>query len=149
MLKTLSVIPVLQIAGAYVAADNMGGLLTFPISSGTQGISAVDIRRLIVIDADIEDAELYLHLYNATPSAVVTTDANTHAPATADMLLKLCSIHVAAADYIDSTGDSIAIIEVDIPVNFDGSNLFGAVECVGTPTYTAVDDLLLKLVVEQ
>jgi hypothetical protein len=143
------VLPLLDL-GLYAAGDNMGGVCVFPVSSGAPAgsQSALTIRRIVIIDADVEDAELYLHLYNATPSAAAITDQAAHAPAAADLLLKLCTIHVAAADYLDSTGDSIVTNELDIPIIFDGLNLYGVLECVAGPTYTAATDLKLHLIVE-
>ena len=150
MLKTISAVPTLQVVGAYVAGDNMGGLLTYSIGTSSVASKAASctIRRIVIIDADIEDAEVLLHVFSDTPTATVTTDADACAPAAADLLLKLATIHVAAADYMDSTGDSIVTNELDIPINFDGEDLYCSLECVGTPTYTAADDLIVTLVVE-
>lgn len=145
-LKT-SVVPVLD-TNAYQAADNIGGLLTFPVSSGSQGSKGATIKRLSIIDADVEDAELFLHLFTAEPSAGVITDDAAYVPIAADLVLKIVSFHIEAADYNDSASDSIATYELDTAIVFDGLNIYGVLECVVTPAYTAVDDLTVNLILE-
>ena len=148
MFVKTSAVPVLDFGNAYHAADNVGALLTFAVATGVTGPRGATIRRLSVIDADIEDAELWLHLFTASPAAGCRTDDAAYLPIAADLVLKICSFHIPAADYDTGASDSIATYELDTAIVFDGLNIYGVLECVGTPTYTAVDDLTVNLIVE-
>jgi len=149
MYRKVSAVPVIQVVGAYVADDNVGALLTFPVSSGSALIdSPATIKRLTVIDADVEDEEFYLHLFTASPSAGVITDEDECIQVAADLAIKIVTFHIEAADYVDSAGDSIASFELDTAIVYDGKNIYGALQCIGTPTYTAADDLTINLIVE-
>ena len=146
-IKTQAV-PALQIGGAYVADDCVGALLTFPIN--TTGFSGrAVIKRLMIVDADVEDAELFLHLFTASPAAAARTDEDECVQVAADLAIRIISYHIEAADYVDFAGDSFASYELDTAILFDGSNIYGVLQCVATPTYTAVDDLTVRMVVEQ
>jgi len=144
-LQEISVVPVLQIAGAYTAADNVGGLLTFDVAGSGRPIV---LKRLIIIDADKENAEFNIHFFNASPAAAARTDADAYAPVAADLAKKLTTINVAGTVYVDSASDSIAIKE-DLDYEFVlKTELYAVLACVATPTYTAVDDLTVKIVVD-
>lgn len=147
MKKKVSAIPVLD-TNAYQAADNIGALLTFPVSSGSPGQRGATIKRLTIIDADSEDAELFLHLFTEAPSANVTTDDAGYLPNAADLALQICTYHIEAADYDTSASDSIVSYELDTAIVYDGLNLYGVLECIATPTYTAADDLIVNLIME-
>jgi hypothetical protein len=148
MLIKSSAVPLLTLA-AYVADDCCGALLTFPISTGTGGGNrGATIKRLTITDADVEDAVLSLHLFTASPNANVRTDAAECVQIAADLLLKIVTFPIAAADYQDFAGDSIASYELDTSIVFDGLNIYGVLQCTGTPTWTAVDDLTVHLIVE-
>ena len=147
MLKKVSVVPVLTLA-AYVADDCVGALLTFPIGTGDTGNRGAVIKRLTILDADVEDAVLSLHLFDASPLAAARTDAAECVQVAADLAMKIVTFPIAAADYQDFAGDSIASYELDTSIVFDGLNIYGVLQCTGTPTYTAVDDLTVNLIVE-
>lgn len=145
MYKEISVVPALTLA-AYVATDCVGALLTFAVAGNTNSIA---LKRLTVIDADVEDAAFNLHLFSASPAAAARTDADPYAPVAADLAIKLTTLEIAVADYVDSASDSIAIYELDHAlVLTDNTNFYGVLECIATPTYTAADDLTVKFVVE-
>ena len=147
MYKKISVVPVLQVAGAYVAKDCVGALLTFPVSTSALKNWAT-IKRLTILDADVEDAVLSLHLFTASPAAAARTDADECVQVAADLAKKIVTFPIAAADYQDFAGDSIASFELDTAIVFDGLNIYGVLECTATPTYTAATDLTINLVVE-
>jgi len=142
-----SAVPALQIAGAYVAKDCVGGLLTFAVNSTGYSGSAV-IRRVWITDADTEDADLSLHLFDASPAAAARTDADECVQVAADLAKKIVTYTIANADYQTYAGDSIVSYEKDTAIVFDGANIYGVLECTATPTYTAVDDLTVHLIVE-
>ncbi|KKM68523.1 hypothetical protein LCGC14_1459990 [marine sediment metagenome] len=144
MFKVITSIPVLTLP-AYVALDNVGALLTFPIDANTKSIV---LKRLTVIDAAVQDEAYLLHLFTASPSAGARTDADPYVPVAADLALKVASFSILAADYLDSASDSIAIYELDTAIVLTSDDLFGVLECIATPDYVAVDDLTIKLLVE-
>ena len=147
-MRVLSAVPVLQIIGAYTADDCMGGLLTFPLTGSSLPNKGARIRRLTLIDADVEKAALRLYLFNADPSATCDTDAAGFLPAAADLVKLIGVIEVAAAEYVDSTSDSVVVQEHNFPFVVAGTALYGVLVCDGTPTYTAATDLTLKLLIE-
>ncbi len=149
-MRKISATPALQIIGAYTANDCVGALLTFTYESGSvPNHKTVKLRRLIIADADKEKAEFYLWLFDASPTAAARTDADAFAPAAADIQKIVGVVHIAAADYVDSASDSWAVEELDYPViSAAGASIFGVLVCVGTPTYTAANDLVVSLYVE-
>jgi hypothetical protein len=147
-MRVLSATPLLQIIGAYTANDCVGALLTFTLSGSSLPNKGARIRRLTLIDADKEAAEFWLYLFNASPAAAARTDADAFAPVAADYAKLIGSIHIAAAEYVAGPSDSVVLQEKDFPVVVADAALYGVLVCVGTPTYTAADDLLLKLLIE-
>ena len=145
MYKEITVIPTLTL-DAYVANDCVGGLLTFDVDANTNNIN---IKRVTVIDAAVQDEEYNLHLYTASGTAGLWTDAEQYLPVASDLATKVTTINIAVADYKDSTCDSIAEKELDLAVVLtDNATLYGMLECVATPDYVAVDDLTVKMTVE-
>jgi hypothetical protein len=146
-MREISATPVLQIAGAYTANDVVGALLTFTFSSAAE--RNVEVNRLILIDHDKENAEFWLWLFDASPTAPARTDAAAFEPVAADLLKVVGKIHIETTDYTDSASDSVAIKELDFPAqSAAGLAVYGVLVCVGTPTYTAADDLVLSIFVE-
>lgn len=145
MFKRSSDVPVLQVAGAYTALDCVGAELLFPLDS-LQGI----IRRLTIVDNDSESAQLILYLFDSQPSAAARTDADAFAPTDADLLKLITAIPIAVADYVDVTAVSCATLELSRAFKTVGGGLtlYGVLVCVGTPTYTAANDLTVKLLIE-
>jgi hypothetical protein len=148
MLVKTSATPLLQVIGAYAAKDCAGALLTFPVSSGTQGPTSATIKRLTITDADAENEILSLHLFTGSPAAAARTDDAECVQVAADLLLKIVTLPIVAADYQVFAGDSIATTELDTDIIFDGENLYGVIELAGTPTWTAADDLIVYLLLE-
>ena len=143
MYKEAKAIPALTLA-AYTALDCVGALLTFVVhSAAIPPRKDCRLRRLIVIDAAVQDEEYYLHLFNADVLAAAKTDADPYAPIAADLAKKMTTLHIEVADYLDSAGDSIAIYELDHALVLVDGNIYGVLECIATPDYIAVDDLTL------
>jgi len=149
MFNVISVTPVLSLA-AYTANDVAGALLTF---AGAASVYANEgrIRRITVIDADKEKAAGKIYFFNADPSAAAKTDAAEFLPAAADLAKLIAVKAIAAADFVDSSSDSVAVYETDIPfvLAAGGTSLFAVFVCDATPTYTAADDLIIKLVISR
>jgi hypothetical protein len=142
-------------AGAYSAADAVGGLLTFAdVGVGYQG--DVKITKVIVIDDAAQAAALDLWLYSEefTPSA----DNAAFSPSDADNQHCVAVVHIAAADYGSGDDNSVAHVECDLPVTLSGISagsgglygldLYGQLTCLATPTFAATDDLTIVLVVQ-
>ena len=148
-MKTVSAVPVLQIAGAYTALDNVGALLTFANAADGSNGYAARLRRVKVVDKASISAQFTLHLLSASPTVAARTDADAYTPADADLALILDSVAIAVADYNDLAAGSEATIEVDKPLQLTSSgSLFGLLVCIGTPTFVAADDLTVTLVLE-
>lgn len=144
MYKVLTSIPVLTLA-AYVALDNVGGLLTFSVDANTRDII---LKRLIVIDAEVQDEPYRLHLFTASPAAGAITDADKYIPIAADFAKNLLTLDIIAADYLTQAGDSIAVFELDLPIHLTSDDFFGVLECTDTPDYADASDLTVKFLVE-
>jgi len=133
---------------AYAAKDCVGGLLTFVISSGSQGATGAIIKRMTITDAAIQDEPMDLHLFTASPAAAARTDQAECVQVAADLLLKIVTLHIAAADFKTFAGDSIASYELDTAIVFDGLNIYGVLEAEDTPDYVDAADLVIHLIVE-
>lgn len=129
-------------AGAYSAADVVGGLLTFSVNSPS-GCGV--INKLVIADDDDEKAVLTLYLFNASPTAILDNAAG--ALAIADLKKLVCTISIAAADYKTINSNAYAVKEdINNVYKADGKgNLYGYLICTATPTYTAITDLTVTL----
>ena len=134
--------------GIYSAADAVGGLLTF-IQAASIYKGNAKITKVVIIDDGNQDANLILHIFDRT----FTPDADNAAwdPSDADMQNCIGHIEIPAANYMAGANNSQATVEVDFPFDLidGGSSLFAQLECVGTPTYTATDDITVKITVER
>ena len=146
---TISVTPAISAAGIYAAGDALGGLLTFANAADSDYGSGV-IQALVVIDNDQEMDGLELHLFNQafTPTA----NNAPFDPTDADLENWIGFLEVAAGDYADLNDNSAAILRnQNLPFNLvsGGTSLFGQLVTRATPTYTAVDDIIVKLIIQQ
>ena len=146
MYLEIKVVPTLTL-NAYEAKDCVGALLTFPVSSANH-IKSATIKRLTITDAAAQTEKLWLHLFNASPAAAAKTDADECVQVAADLAKKIVTLYAADTDYDVFAGDSIATVEYDTAIVFDGLNLYGVLEAEETPDYVAVDDLTVILVLE-
>ena len=147
MLVKTSAVPALTL-DAYVAKDCVGGLLTFPVSSASAGNTGAVIKRITITDAAAQTEKFWLHLFTASPAAAARTDADECVQVAADLVKKIVTLYVAATDYDSFAGDSIATVEYDTSIVFDGKNLYGVLEAEETPDYAAADDLTVHLILE-
>ena len=136
-------------AGIYVAGDAVGGLLTFAQAASVYKGDG-RIVKLVIIDDGMQDAILNLMLFDRTFTP--TADQDAWAPSDADLQHCLGAIHVVAADYEDGADNSVATVECefDFTLVSAGTSLFGQlVSPTDTPTYTATDDLTVKITVNR
>ncbi len=153
--KDISQTPTIT-AGAYSAADAVGGLLTFA-DVGAGYSPCAKITKVTVIDDAAQAAVLDLFLYSQeiTPTA----DNGAFSPSDADNQFCVGVIHIAAADYGSGDDNNVATVECDLPITLSGASpasaglvgtdLWGQLTCIGTPTYAATDDITIILTTKQ
>jgi hypothetical protein len=140
-------------AGAYSAADAVGGLLEFE-NVCTSYSNSGELVKAIVTDKAKQNALLHLALFSRafTPTA----DNAPFAVSDADLANLISVIHFEVADYASFDANSAALIGFDaLAVSMPyvlvpgGTSLFGQLYTGGTPTYVATNDLTIKLIVRR
>ena len=133
-------------AGAYIAGDNVGGLLTFADAVRLAGGGGV-IKDVLIIDDAGQDAELELWLFDQifTPGA----DNAAWAPTEAELHNLITVISTVDINYI--AGGTPSVIPIEVARRYDciGTDLFGRLVTRGTPTYVATDDLTVRIMLLQ
>jgi len=126
---------------AYTAMDNVGGLITIPTGgSGTH--KDVIVRGIVITDEEAQAEKYQVYFFNADPSATCDTDDDTFAPVAADVDKMLWVEYIADTDYQTVTGvQSMACVQPDARLRYDGSNLDACLVAVETPDYAAATDL--------
>lgn len=129
-------------AGAYSANDAVGGKLTFANAAQASGGGGILTNVLIVDDAG-QDAELELWLFDQDFTAM--TDNAAWAPSEAD-LENLVAI-VSTNDGTWRAAGTPSAIDIDAIRRYDcnATSLYGQLVTRGTPTYTATDDVTVKI----
>lgn len=139
--------PAISAAGIYADGDAVGGLLTFANASLGAGKTGT-VLSVIVLDLDKELAPMDLVLWNVTFTA--TADNAAFDPSDADLANCIGHILIASGDYASFNDNSIATVRnVNLDYTLTGTSLFGQLVARGTPTYTAVGDLTVKLVCQR
>ena len=134
-------------AGIYSANDAVGGLITFT-NAVSPDLRTGTIQAFILIDDGLQSDATELHLFDRafTPTA----DNAAFAPSDADLLNHLGYVELATGDYTDFATNSVGFVKNQkLPFVLNGTSLFGQLVTRGTPTYTATDDLTVKLVIIQ
>lgn len=135
---------------AYGAGDRLGSIITFTdaLADQKQGI----VRSLTVI---IESATLggaNLHLFRALPTVASADNAAldiTDAEMTAKYLGSINIGTTAETILVSLAASTAATVKgIDLAVDSKDGNLYGVLEVLGTPTFTAADDLTVVLGVE-
>ena len=137
-------------AGAYGANDAVGGLMEFTNAVAESGKGGVIVGAYVVDDAG-QSVKLVLLMFNQTFTA--TADNAAIAISEADMENSIGNLAFEAADYV-TTNVAQPITEgrdVDGARSFVlvGTSLFAQLYTPGVPTYVAVDDLTVYLIIEQ
>ena len=125
-------------AGAYIANDAVGGLLTFANAARVSGGGGV-IKNVIILDDAGQDVAMELWLFSGTFTAMA--DNAPWAPSEADLRL-LLGIAASGTWYAAGT-PSAARIEVSQRYDCAGTSLFGQLITRGTPTFAAADDVTI------
>ena len=144
--KSFTATPVISAAGIYASGDALGGLLTFEdVCSAFE--PGAEIVGAYLIDQDKESVLTKLLLFDR--SVTPTADNSPLDVSDADLLNLIAVIEFPAASYVALNDNSVCHVEPDIPIKLvdAGTDLFGLLATYGTPTYTAVNDLIVKLIV--
>lgn len=152
--KVFTATPVISAAGIYASGDAVGGLIEFENVCSAFEASA-KIVGAILIDNDKESVHLHLLLFNQTFTA--TADNSPMDVTDSDLANVIGVIHFQAADYVALNDNSVCFsvghgdpqLNVPIVLKDGGTSLFGQLVAEATPTYTAVNDLTVKLVIER
>ena len=139
---TVAVIPTISAAGLYAAGDAVGGLLTFANAARATGGGGV-LKNVIIIDDDGEDAVLELWLFKVTFTAIA--DNLAWAPSEADLENCIGVISTNDGTWYAAGTPSVCHIEPAMRYDLTGTSLFGQLVTRSAPTYTAADDLTVKV----
>jgi len=138
--------------GAYAAGDALGGLLTFANAASVAGGGGL-ITKVVIIDEDQELTPIDLVLFDQTFTA--TADNAPFDPSDADLANCIGYIDVAATDYADFVDNSVAAKSSGLRMPFPfkltagGTSLFGQMVVRDAATYTATDDITIKIDIER
>lgn len=157
--RLIALTPIIT-AGAYLANDQVGGLLILSdILGGDRGHAL--LQSLAVIDKASQNAPLSVFFFDDYPT-LVSADNDAFQVSDSEMALKcLGAVTVAATDYQASSANSVATLR-NIGLLLKGNNgsaggliagttrkdLFAVVKTTGTPTYASVGDLTFKFGLE-
>lgn len=132
-------------AGAYVANDAVGGLLTFANAARSSGGSII-IEGITIVDEASQAAALELVLFDQTFTN--TADNAAFDPTDAD-LANVIGV-IAVSTYYTFTDNSVATrFGLGLACKLSGTSLFGQLLTRGAPTYVATDDITVILHVTQ
>lgn len=137
--------------GIYASGDAIGGKLTFANAAASAGAGG-RIVKVVIVDNDGEEAAIDLVLFDQDFTA--TADQAAFDPSDADLANCLGYIDILAADYASFVSNSVAARTDNsrLPFPFKlstGTSLYGQMVVRGTPTYTADDDLTIKIEIER
>jgi len=137
--KTVTVTPALTIStSAYADGDVVGGRLNLNDLCGGAGGT---VRSILLVDDDAESAAVYVYFFDGQPSDIADNAA--FAPTVAD-LSKLVG-RVALSSYTTLNSNTYAL-SADVNLSHGTGALWAYLVTNGsTPTYTATDDLTLKI----
>jgi hypothetical protein len=133
---------VLVTAGAYDAADNVGGVIVLPNALRFERPTGV-WHSLVVTDAADQKAVLEVFLLRRRPSGGTYTNNAGLAFSTTDLGHILARKQVAAADYLTVGSHAVASLSGlgAVVRSEDAGTLYVLIMTAGTPTYAAVTNL--------
>lgn len=133
-LTSISVTPTLDTGGAYTSGDCLHTtVLTFPNAVSQTGGTGT-IKKLVVIDSDVQSAAGELWLFSAT----VTPAAANAAHSISDAHALLCVGVIPFGTYYASALNSVSVsAALNVSFTVAATSLFGILVTRATPTYTA------------
>lgn len=146
----VQVTPVIT-AGAYTAADVVGGQLGFTGAYRDIGRGAV-IQNVTIVDKGNVRAEFIMVFFNAL--ATIPANNAVFAWNAADYAKVQAIVHIPGGAYSSSTkqgyhtigGDAVTTVPVNMSVIGNSTTiLYAVLICVGAPTYTSTSDLIISV----
>lgn len=154
--------PAVSANSAYTAADQVGGLnLLDQVTLTDRGVSL--LQSVSVTDKASQKKALTLFFFDDVPT-IASIDNGAFDLTDAQMALScLGFVLIPAANYQDSSSNSIATVAncglllrsnagnngVQLPAGATKTSIWCVIMTTGTPTYTSVSDLTVKLGIEQ
>jgi len=138
---TISQTPTVTV-GAYSEGDAVGGLLTFANAARVSGGGGV-IKNVLLIDDVGQDVDFELWLFDRTFTAMVDNAA--WAPSEADLRNLIGIVYSTNGAWAAAGTPSINDIEVSKRYDLTGTSMFGQLVTRGTPTFSAADDVTVKI----
>lgn len=140
----ISVTPTITLA-AYTAGDVVGGLLTFTDTDVPVG--AVAFNAVTLIEADIQNEQYVLHLFNDVPTTIANDAAYATNITISDLKIELAQITIATADWTDTGTVGSSAFKTFDPVYAENTRnaIYGYLVATDTPDYSAADDLTINL----
>lgn len=134
---------------AYAAGDAVSTLQTVESAFRTADQAGV-IEQIVVIDLDGQDADLDLFLYEPSDDVTGGTDNAAYAPSDDELGQCVGILSVVSADYKAAGSSSVATVDSNLNLQMDKSqNLAVQVVARSAPTYSASDNLQIKLIINQ
>ena len=130
---------------AYTAGDVVGGLLTF--SDNDVPVGAVAFNAVTLIEADIQNEQYVLHLFNDVPTTIANDAAYASNILIADLKKEIKQITIATADWTDTGTVGTSAFKTFDPVYAENPRnaIYGYLVATDTPDYSATDDLTINL----
>lgn len=142
---TIMVTPTLTTA-AYTTHDCVGGLMTFSDAARVTGGGGT-LTNIVVVDDGGQDSDMELWLFDDEVTEV--GDHDRFIPAEAELHSLIAIVALTTAGWKDAGTPSAQVQAVALRFDATGNSLYGQLVTRGEPTYLAVDDLTVRLSIEQ
>lgn len=132
-------------AGAYSAGDQIGGLQTLAVGYPGRPRGSVLIQSITIIDKASQNAEMDIIFWKSAPAVVADNDAANYSDADmADKCIGVVQIETSIYSTLsaNSVGSELNVGLLLAPN--ENSTIYVTVVARGTPTYSAVNDLVFK-----
>ena len=142
----IGVVPTIS-TSIYASGDNVGGEIEFTNAVRTSGATG-EIRSVVLVDQDAENAPLELWLFDRAISGT-HTDNSAFDPTDADLDNLVGRIDIDAAHYATVNDNSAAVVSCAVPIKSNATSIYGYLVVRSTPTYTSTTDLTVTLHIVQ
>ncbi len=142
-IHTIQVEPVIG-TGIYVALDAVGAIMEFANVSKNPAQGVV-LQSMVIVDEAKIDTLINLVLFDSN-IASAADDHDIFSPTDAHLRSCIGVVTMPAANFITLEDNSIATLaNINLPLKLSGTSLFAQFQTEGTPTYGAVDALVVTL----
>lgn len=146
--RIVSVTPAIDIAGAYADGDCLHDTVLTISNVFRRMHSSGTLESVFVSDLTTQRSGLELILFNASPSSTTFSKNVALDVADGDLDKIIGRVLISTADYTALADNSIAClgdIGKTLQMASPGQDLYAAIIVRGTPTYTTVADIVLRL----